>query len=334
MSDAGKVWVLTGASSNFGIALTRALIKAGHRVVATARTPSKLPFEADGALLTLRLDVNDLSSISQAFDDAKKHFIRIDVVVNKAGSNTIVELEGFPEAKARDMFGSQIWGPAHVQEIATEIFEAQRSHDLILNVTSTAGVFAAPLTTIMSASKAGSEVLTLARAHMSPFVTAVNIRPGGFEEHPQAGFEPQPPAYAAKDLGRTLAGTMRSMMSDQSPGQGDVNKMAAALLTLAELPREQLPGAVILGSDAYGVCRAGATKRVAHIQHGLRLLQNVKISGSQSKNPCVWFVANANSTLGQTLVRALLALLPPYPATELPLRSRLTISFSSFALSL
>ncbi|VDC00831.1 unnamed protein product [Peniophora sp. CBMAI 1063] len=306
MSDLSKVWFLTGASSNFGIALTRALLEAGHKVVATARTPSKLPFETHDALLVLPLDVTDFSSISQAFEDARRHFGRIDVVVNKAGFTTLVELEALSEDKARKVLASQLWGPARVQEIATELFEAQKIQGLILNITSVMAVFSGPLIAIMCAAKAGSEVLTLARARSSPFVTAVNIRPGGFEDHPEVPLEPQPPAFTSKDLGRTLAGTMRTVMSSQSPGQGDVRKMVRALIALAELSKEQLSGAVLLGSEAFAISRIGAMKRVANIQHGQRIINDLKKAGSQSKDARVWFVTGADSTLGRTIVRLLL----------------------------
>ncbi|KZV66259.1 NAD(P)-binding protein [Peniophora sp. CONT] len=308
MSDNNQVWFLTGTSSNFGITLTRALLKAGHRVVATARTPSKLPFVTGDRLLVLRLDVNDVPSISQAFDEAKKRFGRIDVLVNKAGSNMLVELEGHSEIHARDMFGTQFWGPAHVQKKATAIIEAQRSQGLIFNVTTVMAVFAAPLSTIMCASKAASESLSISRASSSPFVTAVNVRPGGFEDQPVAVIGEQLPSYAAKDLGRTVAATIRSYANKPPPGIGNVRKMAETLIALAKLPRDKLPiRAVVLGSDVSSITRAVATKRVAHIKHGQHLLSQVQRSGPRFKEARVWFVANANSTLGQNLVQVLLA---------------------------
>lgn len=135
----------------------------------------------------------------------------------------------------------------------------------------------------------GSEVLTLTRARSSPYVTAVNIRPGGFEDHPEASIELQPSAYASKDLGRTLAATMRLVMSNQSPGQGDVRKMVKTLIALAELPKEQLPGAVLLGSEAFAISRIGAMKRIEKIQHGQRIINDLRRVGPQSKYPCVWF---------------------------------------------
>lgn len=130
MTGDGKVWFLTGTSSNFGIALTDVLRKAGCRVVATARTPSKLPFNSDDSLLILTLDVNDPLSISRAFDDALKHFGRIDVVVNKAGVSTLAELESMPENVARNIFGAHCWGPARVQETVGATTQILDSSDM------------------------------------------------------------------------------------------------------------------------------------------------------------------------------------------------------------
>ncbi|VDC00832.1 unnamed protein product [Peniophora sp. CBMAI 1063] len=309
MSDTSKVWFLTGATSNFGVALTRTLLKAGHCVVATARSPSKLPFteEESDALMILPLDVSDPSSISVAFDAAKKRFGRIDVVVNKAGSNAVGELEALSDERARGIFTTQFWGPARVQEEAAKIFTAQGDQGLIFNITSPAAVFPGPLGTIMCASKAASEVWTLARARGLPSVVAVNVRPGGFEEHPQADLKEQPPAYGAKDLGRTVSATLRSAMGNQPPGIGDVHKMVAQLVAIADQPRNQLQSAILLGSESYGVSRAMALKQIAHISHSQNILRSVKTASTRSSIARVWFVSNANTTLGQTLVRVLLA---------------------------
>lgn len=121
-------------------------------------------------------------------------------------------------------------------------------------------------------------------------MAALNVRPGAFERNPRTDFYPQLSAYASKDLGRTIAGSMRKQ-GTPPPGIGDVNKMAASLITLAELPREQRPGAISLGSDAYAMTRICAKKRVDHLQAGQRLLKNVKNfePGIHAKIPRVWF---------------------------------------------
>ncbi len=55
-----KVWFITGSSRGFGNALTKAVLDAGHRVVATARRPEQLAefVEAHGdRVRTVKLDV-------------------------------------------------------------------------------------------------------------------------------------------------------------------------------------------------------------------------------------------------------------------------------------
>ena len=105
------------------LALTRALLKAGHRVAATARTPSKLPFadSEEENLLVLQLDVTDARAVRRALGDAVRRFGRIDVVVNKSGGQLIAELECTPEGEARAMFDAQFWGPARVQELVRKL---------------------------------------------------------------------------------------------------------------------------------------------------------------------------------------------------------------------
>ncbi|VDC02344.1 unnamed protein product [Peniophora sp. CBMAI 1063] len=308
MSEVKRVWLITGASSNFGIALTRALLKAGHRVVAAARTISKIPFVTHDELLVLPMDVSEPASISRAFEEAVKAFGRIDVVVNKAGVHVCGELESIPEAAAREMCDVQLWGPARIQAEAMAIFEAQQSEGLVINISSALAVFNAPLRSMISSSKAAAEALTLARARTSPFASAINVRPGAFEKEPKTDFYPQLAAYASNDLGRTIAGSMRKQGSPP-PGIGDVNKMAASVIALAELPRELRPKSVSLGSDAYSMALVCAKKRVDHLQYGQRLLRRLRENGSSPRitSPQVWFVANATSTLGLALVRMLLS---------------------------
>jgi NAD(P)-dependent dehydrogenase (short-subunit alcohol dehydrogenase family) len=103
---------VTGTRSNFGIALVRAALAAGHRVVATARTPTALPFEPCASLLVLELDVTKQAQIDAALEAAIDRFGRIDVVVNKSGASLICEVEGTPDEEARGVFETQFWGPA------------------------------------------------------------------------------------------------------------------------------------------------------------------------------------------------------------------------------
>ena len=82
-SDA--VWLITGCSSGLGLALAQ-LIAAHptHRLVATARNPSRLKdaLPSNSRVLVVPLDVNSTASITSALDTILKHpgFGRIDVL--------------------------------------------------------------------------------------------------------------------------------------------------------------------------------------------------------------------------------------------------------------
>lgn len=69
MSDK-KLWFITGASLGLGVDIARAALDAGHAVVATGRTASKVS-AAVGAhddLLVVQLDITDPASAQAAVD--------------------------------------------------------------------------------------------------------------------------------------------------------------------------------------------------------------------------------------------------------------------------
>lgn len=80
-----KVWLITGTSSGFGSLLTKAALKNGDKVIATARDPKKLEdLKALGAA-TIALDVvDDEENIKKIITDAISIYGRIDILVNNA----------------------------------------------------------------------------------------------------------------------------------------------------------------------------------------------------------------------------------------------------------
>lgn len=83
---APQVWLITGTSSGFGAALVHSLLACGDKVIATARTLSKIADLKQAGAATLQLDVtsspSDLDKIAQ---DAISTYGKIDVLVNNAG---------------------------------------------------------------------------------------------------------------------------------------------------------------------------------------------------------------------------------------------------------
>jgi len=73
-----KVWFITGAGSGIGAGIAKAALKAGDRVVATARNLRKLQNAlgdvASEKLAFVQLDVTDQAQANAAVEEAVKQF--------------------------------------------------------------------------------------------------------------------------------------------------------------------------------------------------------------------------------------------------------------------
>jgi NAD(P)-dependent dehydrogenase (short-subunit alcohol dehydrogenase family) len=101
--DDGRVWLITGASSGFGLAIAKAALDRGDRVVATSRRGGSIEGLNEGDRLSvIPLDVTEEHQRAAAVDATIERFGRLDVLVNNAGRTQVgaVEeaLKGFTEA--------------------------------------------------------------------------------------------------------------------------------------------------------------------------------------------------------------------------------------------
>lgn len=96
----GKVFIVTGGSRGFGLAMAKNLVEAGAKVGITGRDSASLE-EAVNALgaevaLGVVADVASRSAVSSAFQKIADHFGRIDGLINNAGlarPNKVEELD-------------------------------------------------------------------------------------------------------------------------------------------------------------------------------------------------------------------------------------------------
>lgn len=126
---------VTGASSGFGFAVTKAALQAGERVAATCRSPATAKdlqaLQAtypEPALVIIQLDVTSHASVEAAFKIAVDRFGRLDVVFNNAGYGIISSVEMTKEAEEEStkmintMFDTNFWGAAWVAREAVRVF--------------------------------------------------------------------------------------------------------------------------------------------------------------------------------------------------------------------
>jgi NAD(P)-dependent dehydrogenase (short-subunit alcohol dehydrogenase family) len=247
-----KVWFITGAGRGLGVDIARAVLAAGHQVVATARSAESVT-RALGEhedLLAVDLDVIDPAAAQAAVAAGVERFGCLDILVNNAGSFQA----GFFEEMAPEAFRSQIettlLGPVNVTRAALPQLRAQRT-GLVVTISSTAGI-ASPVefTTAYAASKFGVEGFMEALApEVAPFgIRTMLVEPGFFRTEL---LSPQSTQYAEPsidDYADRTKQTIESWQSMDGKQVGDPAKLADALVELADL--EEPPARFAAGADA------------------------------------------------------------------------------------
>src|SRR5437016_3667662 len=106
-----KIWLVTGCSRGLGREIARAVLDAGHRLVATARNRRDLDFlGSSDRLLTMPLDVRDGAAARAAVAEAVSAFGRVDVIVNNAGYIKASSVEDLSEEEFRRQIDINFFG--------------------------------------------------------------------------------------------------------------------------------------------------------------------------------------------------------------------------------
>ena len=185
MSNAPKIWFITGTSKGFGRIWAEAALDRGDKVVATARDPKSLDdlVKRYGAnVLPLALDVTDENAVFAAVKQAHAHFGRLDVVVNNAGFGLFGTIEEITPAQARAQMETNFFGALWVTKAALPYLREQRSGHVI-QVSSIGGVQAFPTLGLYHASKWALEGFTQSlAAEVQEFGIKVTlVEPTGYE---------------------------------------------------------------------------------------------------------------------------------------------------------
>jgi NAD(P)-dependent dehydrogenase (short-subunit alcohol dehydrogenase family) len=259
-----KIWFITGAGRGMGLDFARAVLAAGHAVVATGRDAERVA-KAVGAsenVLAVKLDVTSPADAEAAVQAAVARFGRIDVLVNNAASFYAGYFEELTPEQIERQLATSLFGPMNVTRAVLPVMRKQRSGHII-TISSSAGLAAGyDFVSAYAASKFGLEGwMESLGAEVAPFGIATTIvNPGFFRTEllTDQSTRYAEPSIADYDERRgPLIESWKAMNGKQS---GDPAKLARALVTISE--QEPPPQRFIAGEDAI----ATAEQKIATLQ--------------------------------------------------------------------
>jgi short-subunit dehydrogenase len=155
---AGRVVVITGASSGIGAATAVRCGGAGMRVVLAARRADRLAAvaaevtAAGGAARVVPTDVGDEASVRALIDGAVAEWGRLDILVNNAGIGILATVEQTTPAEFEQLLRVNYLGAVHGVLAALPHMRRQGTGHLV-NVASVVGKRASPFRAAYVASK-------------------------------------------------------------------------------------------------------------------------------------------------------------------------------------
>jgi len=160
-----QIALVTGSSSGIGFETALLLARNGIYTYATMRNLSKseeilaCTRKDNLQLETLRLDVTDEGSISEAIDMIIDKKDRIDILVNNAGYSLLGPLELLHLDEIKEEFETNFFGIIRLIQCVLPIMRKQR-YGKIINISSLAGRIGFPLSSAYGSSKFALEGLT------------------------------------------------------------------------------------------------------------------------------------------------------------------------------
>ncbi|KAL8456730.1 hypothetical protein ACS0TY_033984 [Phlomoides rotata] len=185
---AGKVVVITGASSGIGENLAYEYAKKGACLVLAARRERSLQEVAERArdlgspeVVVVRADVSKVEDSRRVVDQTMNHFGRLDHLVNNAGITSVAMLEEIDDVTDfRATMDINFWGYVYMTRFAAPYL--RHSGGRIVVLSSSASWLPAPRMSFYNASKAAiTQFFETMRVEFGPDIGITLVTPGFIE---------------------------------------------------------------------------------------------------------------------------------------------------------
>jgi NAD(P)-dependent dehydrogenase (short-subunit alcohol dehydrogenase family) len=246
-----KVWLITGAGRGMGADIAKAVLAAGHKVIATGRNTDKIAktLGKSDELLIVKLDITSPADAEAAVKAAVERFGRIDVLVNNAASFYAGYFEELAPEQMAMQIATSLIGPMNVTRAVLPVMRRQHSGQII-SISSTAGLVGFEFGTAYAASKFAIEGwMESLQAEVAPFgIQTMIVNPGFFRTELLTEESTNYATHLIEDYNERRVQQMQWWKAQNGKQSGDPVKLARALITLVD--QQELPLRFIAGADA------------------------------------------------------------------------------------
>jgi len=162
-----KVAVVTGASKGIGAAIAKHFAAAGAKVVVNYATSKegadkvvKEITENGGTAIAVQADVSNEADVTRLFEETKKTFGALDVLVNNAVAQGYAPIEHISAEAFHQSFNVNVLGPILTIQAALKLFGDKGGN--IINISSGASKYPLPNASLYSSTKAALDAFTIA----------------------------------------------------------------------------------------------------------------------------------------------------------------------------
>jgi 3-oxoacyl-[acyl-carrier protein] reductase len=183
-----RIAVVTGASKGIGAGIAKGFAAEGATVVvnyASSKEDAERVIteikETGGKAIAVQADVSKAADVRRLFDETRKAFGKLDVLVNNAGVYEFSTLAEITEEQFHRLFNTNVLGLILATQEAAKLFGPAGGS--IINIGSTASQVTPPATAVYTATKGAVDAITHVLAkELGPKNIRVNsINPGMVE---------------------------------------------------------------------------------------------------------------------------------------------------------